>query len=341
MRWWGVLFGWITIAAGAAEPVPLESIAAPLLKARTYCESGQWGANTGANEPLSGSTYRVCAHQDGRFKYVQDPGLSQQLIMWSDNRKLHRYVTYGRGYQAYGLDALDADYQYGKTREPAPALHSRLFRWATRSAAGLDLLGSLRGYEFNSALSDERQWTYERFDSDRRGGSRIRVNAADRTIARYESFYDGVVRSYVEVSAREVDRPLSDADLAFEVSPTARFSLQNNAPAFIAGLFALTALAGVAFWSIRFARNRGIGEFAETRRRLWRYFGMAFGVVAGLLALLGALSWGGSGHPPAIIYVFVMALWAVIGFGLVDCFLLASYLAQALVVRKKMGSEST
>lgn len=339
MRWGALLFVWLATAVGAAGPVPLESLAAPLLGARTYCESGKWGASIGPEQPLAISTYRVCAHQDGRFKYVQDPGQPQQLVLWSDNRKLHRYVTYGRGYQAYDLDRPGADHEYGKTREPAPALHSRLFRWATRTGAGLDLAGSLRGYEVNRELSNDREWTYERFDSDRRGGSRIRVNAPDGAITRYESLYGGVLRGFVEVSAREVDLPLTDADLAHEVPLTARFSLQNNASAFIAGLFAATALAGIAFWSIRFSANRGLGDFAGTRRRLWRYFAMLLGVAAGLLALLAALTWGGSGHPPAIVYVFALAVWAAIGFGLVACFLLTSYPAQAFVVRNKPGSD--
>ena len=338
MRWGVLLFVWLT-AADAAEPVPLESLAAPLLKARTYCESGKWGASIAANEPLAGSAYRVCAHQDGRFKYVQDPGQPQQIMRWSDNRKLHRYVEYGRGYQSYELDTLSAGHEYGKTRERAPALHSRLFRSATRTGAGLDLPGSLRDYQANPQLSDDRQTTYERFDSDRRGGSRIRVNAADGALVRYESLYGGVVRGFVEVSAREVDRPLTDADLSHEVPLSVRFSLQNNVPAFVAGLFAATALASLAFWSIRFSRNRGIGEFADTRRRLWRYLAISLVVVGGLLALLAALTWGGSGHPPAIVYVAVLAFWAAIGFGLGASFLAASYLAQALVVRKKPGPE--
>jgi hypothetical protein len=335
MRWCLLFLAWLAAMAQAADPVLLESLVAPLLKARTYCESGKWGASISPADPLSSNTYRVCAHEDGRFKYVQDPGLPQQITRWSDKRKLHRYVSYGGGYQAYDLASLDAGSEYGKTREPVPSMHSRLFRAATRTGAGLDLPGSLRDYQVNPQLSDHRQTTYERFDSDRRGGSRIRVNAADGSIVRFESLYGGVVREFVEVSAREVDRTLTEADLAHEVPLTARFSPQNNVAGFFALLFAATALAGLAYWSIRFARNRGIEDFADTRPRLWRYFAMALGSVAGVLALLAALTWGGSGHPPAIVFVAVLAVWAAIGFGLVACLLLVSYPAEALVRRSR------
>ena len=66
------------------------------------------------------------------------------------------------------------------------------------------------------------------------------------------------------------------------------------------------------------------------RRHLWKIFGWAFAAVAALLGFLAVVTWGGSGHPPAIAYVMVLAVLAAIGFGLVACFLLSSYLAQAL-----------
>src|SRR5207342_2208269 len=68
-----LLYAVIT-AAQAAEPVPLESLAAPLLKARTYCESGKWGVSFPPNPSFSEFHYRVCAQSDGRFKYVENPG---------------------------------------------------------------------------------------------------------------------------------------------------------------------------------------------------------------------------------------------------------------------------
>src|SRR6185295_11303818 len=85
----------VTPTAQAAEPVPLESLAAPLLKARTYCESGKWGTSFPPNPTFSETYYRVCAHGDGRFKYVENPGRPGKLEIWSDGQKLYRYVEYG------------------------------------------------------------------------------------------------------------------------------------------------------------------------------------------------------------------------------------------------------
>ena len=321
------LFAVLAAAVQAADPVPLESLAAPLLKAQTYCETGKFGATTSPSEPLPEHRYRVCAHRDGRFKYVESPGQPSQIVTWSDGSTVHRYVEYSRNYQKHRIGARTDFYE--RPREAAPALHSRLFRVATRSGAGLDLPGSLRGYRVNAELSDARHTVYERPSEDQRGSERIRVATADGAIVRHESLYGGIVRGYVEISARQVDQPLAEAELAYPVPLLSRYSLQNNAPVFLSGLFVLAALAGLAFWARRFARAEHPHDVVSDRRRLWRLFAWAFGGVAVLLGLLAALTWGGSGHPPAIAYVMVLGVVAAIGFGLVACFLLLSYVAQA------------
>ena len=321
-------------AAQAAEPVPLESLAAPLLRAQTYCESGRWGARVGSDPSMGETRYRLCAHRDGRFKFVRHPGEAQQLAIWSDGRKLHRYVEYGGTYHQYELSGLDAASEYTRPREPVPALHSRLFRSAMRSAAGLDLPGSLRGYQVNAGLSDSRQTVYELSDSDGRGSARIFVAAASGAIVRYESWYGGTLSSYVEITAREIDRPLADSELSHGVPLLSRFSPQNNPSVFISGLFVVAAIAGLAFWTWFFARAEDPEDAVRVRRRLWRLFAWALAVVAAVLGLLTVVTWGGSGHPPAIAYVMVMAVLAAIAFGLAACFLLLSYAGQALAGKR-------
>ena len=330
MRFVALLFAALAAATQAGEPPSLESLAAPLLRAQTYCESGKFGANTMPNEPLPEHRYRVCAHRDGRFKYVESPGQTSQIVMWSDGRTLHRYVEYSRDYQQRDLAASGVDHFYDKPQQAVPVLHSRLFRMATRSGAGLDLAGSLRGYQVNPELSDARQTVYERPEGDRRGSARIRVAAADGAIVRYESLWDGAMRSYVEIAKREVDQPLADTDLSYEVPPLARYSLRNDKPVFFGGLFVLTALVGLAFWAWRFARAEHWYDVVVLRRRLWRIFAWAFASVAAVLGALAALSWDSPGHPPAIVFVIALAGLAAVGFALIACFLLSSYLAQML-----------
>jgi len=320
----------LAAAAQAAEPVSLESLAAPLLQARTYCETGKFGFTTGPNEPLPENRYRVCAHRDGRFKYVDSPEERSQIVTWSDGRTLHRYVEYGRNYQKRDLAARDADHFYERPREAAPALHSRLFRQATRSGAGLDLLGSLKDYRINAELSNARQTVYERMSDDRRGGTRIRVATADGAFMRYESLYDGVVRGYVEIAERRVDLPLDETDLSYEVPLTTRSSWQNNPRVFLSGLFLLTALVGAVFWAWRFRRAVHPYDVVSDRRRYWRVFAWAFGAVAAVFGALAALSWNVPGHPPPFFFIVGFAGLAGIGFGLVACFLLSSYVIQAL-----------
>ncbi|HKU72139.1 MAG TPA: hypothetical protein VJQ51_14990, partial [Burkholderiales bacterium] len=185
--------------AGAQNPAPvsLQSLAAPLLKARTYCESGKWGVSNGPKVPMSETSYRVCASSDGRFKYVESPGEPQQFVIWSDGQTLHRYVPYGGIYQTHDLAAPDAAYTYPQPREQVPALHSRLFRAATRSAAGLDLLGTFRDYRINEGLSDGQRTVYEFIGDDKRSVTRIQVTAAGG-ITRLESWYGGTLSAFME-----------------------------------------------------------------------------------------------------------------------------------------------
>jgi hypothetical protein len=332
-----LLFAVLAAAVQAADPQPLESLVAPLLQAQTYCETGKFGFSVGSDTSLPQHHYRVCAHRDGRFKYVESPGQASQIATWSDGRTLHRYVEYSRDYQQRDLAARDADHFYDKPGEKVPALHSRLFRQATRSGAGLDLLGSLREYKANIATSDARETIYERLDNAGRGGERIRV-APGGTLVRYESVHAGVVRGYIEISARQVGQPLGEADLAYDVPLYARYSLRNNQPVFFGGLALLFALAGTAFWARRFGRAEHPQDVVSLRRRLWRVFGWSVAAVAALLGFLTVITWGGSGHPPAIAYVMVLAVLAGIGFGLVACFLLASYAGQALAGRRRQGA---
>ena len=168
---------------------------------------------------------------------------------------------------------------------------------------------------------------------------RIRVAAADGAIVRYENGYDGTLRGYIETTAREVGRPLADSELGHEVPLMTRYSPGNNLPVFVSALFVVTAIAGLAFWTWFFARAESPEDVASVRRRLWRLFAWALAAVATLLGFLTVVTWGGSGHPPAIVYVMVMAMLAAIGFGLAACFLLMSYLGQVVAGRSKSEDE--
>ena len=253
MRIAALLFA-AAVAAQAAEPKSLESFVAPLLQEQTYCETGKFGASTGLNEPLPQTRYEICAHPDGRFKYVESPGERSQVVTWFDGRRtLHRYAENSRDYQQRDLEARGADHFYDNPREAVPALHSRVLRQVRRIGGGTDIRGALREYKFNSGLSDARAIVYERRNYDPRGVARIRV-AADGALVRYEGLYDGVVRGYIEITSRRVGQPLADAELTHEVPPSARSSSRSNGPFVLGGLLVLIALAGVVFWAWRSRR---------------------------------------------------------------------------------------
>src|SRR5262245_16377527 len=169
------LLAYAAIAAAQTSAPPLESLAAPLLKAQTYCESGKFGSRIGPDTVVPDTTYRVCASNDGRFKYIENPGQPYQLVIWSDGKSLHRFVEYGGGYPRFELADREAVHRYDRPNEKIPAMHSRLFRAATRSGAGLDLLGSLSGYRINTELSNALRTVYEVQAGDSRGVFRIHV----------------------------------------------------------------------------------------------------------------------------------------------------------------------
>lgn len=72
------------------------------------------------------------------------------------------------------------------------------------------------------------------------------------------------------------------------------------------------------------------------RRRAWVWQLRALAAVAILLLGLALLTSIGpdKGHPPAIVFVFVLATWAAVAFGLLAAITLAGYLVQPLVRRR-------
>jgi hypothetical protein len=89
----------------------------------------------------------------------------------------------------------------------------------------------------------------------------------------------------------------------------------------------------------RFRRAEHWYDVVSLRRHLWKILGWTLAAAAGLLGFLTVVTWGGSGHPPAIAYVMALAVLAAIGFGLMVCFLLSSYAGQALASRRSQGIE--
>jgi hypothetical protein len=283
------------------------------------------------HHPFQETAFKGCAHRDGRMKYVEFIDRDRQVYTWADAAGFYRYSEYGNFYQTY----TDRDFptHWGYRRERLPSLTSRIFAWDSDHLEGRDSLHGLAAYKPKAALSTPERTVFERFlDAHERRGQRVYLSNRDRTLERYEELKDGVVMRYVEVTP-QLDGPVSAADLVHRAPFWTRFSFSNNRPVFLSALFALTVLLGGGVWAWLFARAPDRQSVLSGRRKLWRYQLLALGGTAIVLALLavGTLVTPDRGHPPAIVGVIVLGFWAVLGFGLLACFTLASYPVQWLL----------
>lgn len=320
----------LALPALAAEPASLESVAARYFGVDTYCETGRWGMRDGPEQGYSPISFSRCAHSDGRFKLVEHTDRPRKIYTWAHSGRHFRYSEYGRHYAEYSLgDPPGFVSPYGSRGETYPAFLSRIFPWRTVSPAGTtEPAPHLDRYRVSRELSTPRHTVYERFsDGPYRRAERIWVLNQDQSIVRWEGVDNGVVLRFVEISSQEANRPLADGDLSHDAPLLARFSLQNDPAVFIAALFVAAGMAGMLFWAWMFRRASGLEDFARRRRRVWRAQFWTFGTIAALLAGLAVLTSIGrdSGHPPAIVIVFVLAVWSAAGFALTAWFTLASY----------------
>lgn len=336
---WRASLGLLLVLSGAgtARGESLEPYVRRMLQAQAFCESGTWGATYGSGTPMAHFEYRLCAHRDGRFRYDVSPGKPEQITLWSDGKTLHRYAIAHRAYQAHAVASSDAKNIYERPRVDAPALHSRMLRRLVSADRIEDFPRELGNYQLREDLSDGARKVFDQ--SGNPGISLSRVIVAGERIVRQESYYDGRMNGYLDVTSQGIDPPLGEADISYPLPWWVSWSPQNDMPRFIGAVYALAVLLAFGLWTRGFARAVDPFHLVRVRSGLWRLFRWSFGFVAGGLGLLAALTWGGSGHPPAIAYVWVMALASASCFGLFAGVLLASYPAQPLANRLRQPAE--
>lgn len=331
---------WASVAH-AQEPSPLERVAERYARAETYCETGKWAMRTRPQDGFQETTFKGCAHRDGRMKFAEHIDRDRQVYTWADAAGFYRYSEYGDFYKTYSDRDFPTHWDY--RREPLPSLTSRIFTWDREHLDGRDPLRGLAAYKPKAALSTPERTVFERFqDQYERRAERLFLSNRDQTLVRYEQLTDGVLLRYVEV-APQLDRPLSAADLAHQAPWTTRFSLANNQPVFLGGLFALTTLLSAGVWAWLFARASDRQSVLNGRRKLWRFqlWGLGGAVILLVVLAIGTLVTPGRGHPPAIFAVFALAFWFALGFGLLACFTLASYPMQWIVRPRSAAREAT
>jgi len=318
----------LPLAASGAEPLSLETVAAEYFRAQTYCDSGhQWWRPELSDE----FSFVRCARRDGRFKLTETYARAQlgtkwADVKWSDGKTYYRYLGYS---QHYDERPLDDPFLFGLYKDPGQVFPVFVFQFFAGEPSRLVDVAEreryLRSFAASASLSSAEQTVFERTDPNGRDSERLWVVNATRTIVRHERLRDGAVTRYTEIRSRELNRPLSDADLTFDVPARVRFSAANNPRAFIAGVFAATIVLAAMVWTFVFVRARALDGIRRWRTGLWRW--QLRGLVAAAigLAILALLSLPGGGHPPAIVFVFVLGVYAAIGFGLIASFTAVSY----------------
>ncbi len=328
-------------ACGQEPPPTLQAIAEEYLRLETYCDSGKHAERYDPAQPYEEEyAFKRCATRDGRFKYVDGNARIGDRAKWSDGVRYYRYLQYGARYQAL---PLDHSITFGLYKDRSQTFAVFVFEPFSRDPRAFrqpdERARHLASFAFSE--STPQHWVFERSEPGltllgkrTTWRERIWVSKADRRIVRWAALEDGGEVRFTEVASRAEGRPLTQADLWYEAPLAARVSPGNNLPAFLAILFAATAILGLIFWTIVFAVAEARESILAWRRLLWkvqRWALAAAGVVLGALALL---SLGGSGHPPAIFLVFALAAWVAIAFAVVACFTLASYAAQVLARKK-------
>lgn len=322
------------LSAASQDTLTMESIAAAYFNATSYCDSGRRGARIAPGDPFMEERFERCAHRDGRFKYVEMRGQGIHELRWSDAERFYRYLPYYRRYQAFPFGNRYMHFEHYRARDQVfPVFVFGLFASGQGDIAdNAERTRYLKSYAINPALSTSLHTVFERSTAFTTGTNvnmvmrtRLWVLNATRAIVKYEQITNEDVMHFVEITSSTFNRVLTDADLRYDAPLLARYSLSNNLPVFIGGLIVAAGLLGALFWGWRFARAAHIEDVLDKRKRLWRWQFIGFGGLAILLAVLAAITAGGSGHPPAIAYVYVLAIWCAVAFSMTACFTLASY----------------
>ncbi len=331
---------WLLAGAAAAQEPSFEAVAERYFAAETYCDAGKRLIDHGP--PLNtkhGEAFERCAHRDGRFRWIENPGDRGSIVNWSDGEMHHRYFLYNKLYQHQSFtDGVDYDL-YRNRSELYPVF---LFRFLIEEPRELTEKARrtewVRSFKPDAALSTPETTVFVRMAPPHLAGSeRLYVRTKDKMIVRHEGVRNGTVVRTTELASAELNRPLGPADLSYAVPLYYRFSPQSNPKAFVAILFAVVLLSGFGAWGLIFARAADPQNVVDGRRLLWRIQKWAGILVAALLGILAVVTSIGpqSGHPPAIVFVFLLGILAAIGFGLVACFTLASYPVQWLRARSR------
>ena len=252
-----------------------------------------------------------------------DPRSRSAEVTWADAKHIYRWLEWGRRYQELPFNDASLYGHYEVRSEIFAVFVFEAFSSDARRLVRKDERARyLRAFSANRALSTPQYTVFERLDPGGRSGERLWVRNADRSIFRHQSLRDGGVVRLVEVEAFEMNRALGDAELRYQVPLLARYSLMNNPPAFMGGLVVAAGILGAAFWTLLLVLGM---DLATKRRRLWLAQAWGFGAIALLLGALAVLTAGGGGHPPAIVYVYVLGVWCAVVFGMSALFTLASY----------------
>lgn len=305
----------LALGAGAS----IEPHVAPYLAAQTYCETGKWGNRSDAHYGFTETAFRLCAQADGRFMLVEHLDRDRRIWNWSDTRKFYRYSEFGDFYREYALTELEGLPFMTFRNEARPGMRSLLFVW----------IAPPRSFDAFEAVTSPETPQYRIFERATRPRESLRlwVSAKDGSIVRFERLQDGAVLHFVEIASQQIDRPIAAADLTHRAPLLTRYSLANNAAVFMTGLFVADIFVAAVVWAWVFGRAGTLEAAVRARRRLWRIQLWAALAMAAVLAALAAVALTGhdSGHPPAIVLVFVLALWCAVAFALAACFTLMSY----------------
>jgi len=346
-----IVAGILTLApaAVAQETLRPPDLISAYLGLTSYCDKGTYSEKIFTTE--RSESFERCALRDGRFKdtTIVNDSWRPFSIRWSDGETLFRHDGhFDAGAQQttwYAEEPLAHEYSAPIGEISLVLILSRFLPRDRRLTSWNEVTRMLNLYSPNLTLSDSQYFILERRETHTLAGDvtthRLWVSRQDGLIRKVEHLHPNSMTVVVLDSVDTATTP-SREQLSHSAPLTTRYSLTKGNRPFVAivAQCLLAATIGFVVW-LAIGLTTAPGFIERVRPRLWKWYKLVVALLSVCLFVLAlvALPLNG-GHPPAIVGVYVVAVYAAIALLVAACFIGISYLTAPLVryIRRRLSN---